>query len=73
MRTRAEHLQWCKDRALEYVESGDTAGAFSSFHSDMRKHPETENNMALQMGSMLLFGGNLNTPRQMRDWITGFN
>jgi hypothetical protein len=73
MTTRDEHLKWCKQRALEYVNAGDLQQAFASFQSDMTKHPETANHMALQMGTMLLFTGNLSSERQMRDWIVGFN
>ena len=71
--TRSEHLQWCKDRALEYVYTGDLSQAFASFQSDMRKHPDTANHLALEMGTMLLFSGNLSTPDQMIKWINGFN
>ncbi len=73
METRAEHLQWCKDRALEYVEQGDTTNAFTSFMSDMSKHDETANHMALEMGTMLLIGGHLSTPHEVKQWIEGFN
>jgi hypothetical protein len=38
---RQQHLEWCKTRALEYLDSGDITGAYSSFLSDMSKHPET--------------------------------
>jgi hypothetical protein len=37
--TRAEHLQWAKARALEYVEAGDLANACASMLSDLSKHP----------------------------------
>lgn len=70
---REEHLQWCKDRALEYVKQNDLQNAFASFQSDMGKHPETSGHRALEMGTMLLIGGHLSTPQQMSDWITGFN
>lgn len=70
---RAEHLQWCKDRALEYVKRGDTQQAFASFGSDMSKHTETANHLALELGSMLFFGGHLSTEDKMRRWINGFN
>ena len=68
---RTEHLQWCKDRALEYVEQNDLKNAFASFQSDMRKHLETNRHLALEMGTMLLIGGQLSTAKQMSDWITG--
>jgi len=70
---REQHLQWCKNRALEYVEQNDLKNAFASFQSDMSKHPETNNHIALQMGTMLLISGNLSTAYQMSDWINGFN
>lgn len=41
MRTRAEHLQECKDRAMEYVKHGDLLNAVTSMMSDLEKHPET--------------------------------
>lgn len=70
---RAEHLQWCKDRALEYVKMGDTKQAFASFSSDMSKHPETANHSALQLGFGLFFGGHLKTGDEMKKWINDFN
>jgi len=70
---RDEHLQWCKDRALEYVTMGDLPQAYASMGSDMRKHPETANHSAIGLGMMLLMNGNLNTPKEMRDFINGFN
>jgi len=70
---RKAHLQWCKDRANEYVENGDLQQAFASFTRDMGEHPETANHVALQMGMMLLLNGSLSTPSQMREWINGFN
>ena len=71
--TRVEHLQWCKDRALEYVKIGDLPNAFASFNSDMSKHPETTGHSALRLGAMLFFGGKLSTPAEMEKWIQGFN
>jgi len=70
---RAEHLQWCKDRALEYVKSGDIQQAFASFSSDMSKHPETAKHLALGLGATLFFGGHLGTTTKMEKWINGFN
>ena len=73
MKTRSEHLQWCKDRAMAYVNDDDNNQAFASFMSDMRKHDETATHMALELGTMLMFGGLLKTSQQMKDWILGFN
>lgn len=68
-----EHLQWCKDRALEYVELDDTSQAWASMVSDLRKHEDTRDHPAVELGVMLLVSGNLSSPREMRDFIKGFN
>ena len=73
MMNRTEHLQWCKDRAIEYIETGDLNGSFASFSSDMTKHPETANHPALGLGNTLFFSGNLGTSSEMKKWIEGFN
>jgi len=70
---RQEHLEWCKKRALEYVDIGDTSQAFASMLSDLRKHPETENHPAMKMGAQMIFAGLLTTPQEMRVFINGFN
>jgi hypothetical protein len=69
---RAEHLAWCKQRALAYLPS-DPTGAFTSMASDLGKHPETEGHSAIQLGLMMLMGGLLNSPAEMRKFIEGFN
>ena len=52
--TRAEHLQWCKDRAMEYVNHGELLNAVTSMMSDLEKHPETSaKNGALGMLGLL--------------------
>ena len=40
--TREEHLAWCKQRALAYVDQGDLQNALASMGSDMSKHPQTD-------------------------------
>lgn len=71
--TRSQHLQWCKQRALAYVDAGDLPQAWASMASDMSKHPETSEHIALEMGTMMLLGGMLNSQKEMRDFIKGFN
>jgi len=70
---RPEHIKWCKERANEYIDRGELPTALASFYSDMGKHPETSNHIALELGSMLLVSGQLKTPHQIKDWINGFN
>lgn len=73
MDKRSDHLEWCKKRANEYVEKDDLKQAFASFQSDMSKHEETANHLALEMGTMMLIAGHLETQKQMENWINGFN
>lgn len=72
---RQEHMQWCKDRALEYVDMGDNQQAFASLASDLGKHPETDGARKLcgELGMPMLLMGHLDSPEQMRDFINGFN
>lgn len=73
--TRAEHLAWAKARALEYVDEGNLNEAFTSFASDLGKHPDLRSALELQtsLGMMQFMAGHLNTPQKMREWIEGFN
>lgn len=71
--TRAEHLQWCKDRALEYAEKGDLTNAWGSMVSDLNKHDETRGHGAIQLGMMMVMSGNLKTKDEMKKFIEGFN
>lgn len=71
--TRDEHMAWCKQRALEYVDRGETVEAVASMLSDLGKHEETKTHMGGTLGTMLLVGGHLSRPDQVRKWIEGFN
>lgn len=70
---RADHLQWCKDRALEYVAHGDLPNALASMFSDLGKHPDTADHAGIQLGFMQQMSGSLNTPDTVRRFIQGFN
>lgn len=74
MMTREEHLEWAKRRALEYLDAGDTANAFTSMLSDLHKHPELENHPGNEIGVMfMLLPGWINNEPELRRWIVGFN
>jgi len=70
---RAEHLVWCKKRALEYVEANDTQNAWGSMISDLGKHEETKDHIGIMLGTTMIMSGNLSTPQAMQDFIEGFN
>ena len=73
MMSRAEHLAWAKQRALQYCDIGDTASAYASMASDLHKHSETEKHPGIDLGAMLLFSGHLSSVPEMRKFIEGFN
>lgn len=75
MATRQEHLEWCKARAMGYIDSGDVSLAFASFTSDVMKHPETVgvHDTIAMLGLPLLMAGHLDTPEKMRAHIQGYN
>ncbi len=73
MKTRAEHLQWCKDRALEYADRNDITNAIASFGSDLRKHPDTENHPAAELMLMMAMTRQFERPGELRKFIEGCN
>lgn len=70
---RQQHLDWCKQRALEYADRGDVTQAWASMASDIGKHEETAGHAGLELGMMMLMAGMLSTGPEMRKFIEGFN
>ena len=60
-KTRKEHVEWCKQRAREYLNNGDAEQAILSMASDFEKHPETSNHAKLagQLALAALFEGTI--------------
>ena len=73
METRAQHLEWCKKRALAHCDQGRLQQALSSMFSDLRKHPETADHPAIGLGVGLMSFGDLTTSWKVREFIEGFN
>jgi hypothetical protein len=72
--TRDEHLAWCKQRALEYLDNNDPRNAFTSMLSDLCKHPELENHPGTRIGAaFMLMPGWIDNHYEIRRWIVGFN
>lgn len=71
--TREEHLERCKQRALEYVDADDLGQAWASMASDLGKHEETRKHAGIYLGTQMLFAGHLDTPAKMRKFIEGFH
>ena len=70
---REEHVEWCKQRAIEYLEVGDVMQAFTSMGSDLDKHPDTKDHPGVQIGLQLMMIGNLSSVADMRHFIDGFH
>lgn len=69
--TRAEHIAWCKQRALEYLELGQLPQAVGSMASDMMKHEGTADSMQTMavIGMSAAMNGDAD---EVRRWIEGF-
>lgn len=66
-------MEWCKQRAREYLDKGRASDAWASMASDLGKHDETRGHIGLQLGMMKLMWGQLDTVESMREFIEGFN
>ncbi len=51
----------------------DVSQAWASMVSDLRKHEETENHIAIVLGMMMTMTGQLSSSEKMREFINGFN
>jgi hypothetical protein len=73
MITQDEHIEWCKKRALEYLDAGDVTQAFTSMLSDIRKHPDCKNHPGLEIGVLfMMLPGWIQDREEIRRWIVGF-
>jgi hypothetical protein len=72
---RQQQLDWCKTRALAYLQEGDIRQALQSLGSDLRKDDSTSAAMDFfaQTYIPLLQAGQLSTVEQVRKYIMGFN
>ena len=73
MNTRAEHLEWCKQRAREYCAAGDPQGALTSMVSDLQGHPETENHIGIRLMMGHRITGGLRDSASALQFINDFN
>jgi len=66
--TRKEHIEWCKQRALDLL-SPDHYQALSSIASDVKKHEETGHLQEMVMKFIYTHP----TAEQTESFIKGFN
>lgn len=70
--TRAEHIAWCKQRAIAEMDySKDPKQGIISMMSDIRKHPETNSPLLSALCMAELLGQP--TVEKARKFIEGFN
>jgi hypothetical protein len=75
-KTRAEHVEWTKTRALLELDAGGPdaiRNAIASVQSDLGKHSATEEHSAILLMGVLAFGGELRTEHEVREFIEGIN
>lgn len=73
MKTRAEHLAWCKEDAHDYLRRGDIKEAVTVMLCDLAKHPETEassKGVLAMLGMRVMLNGD---HEEARRFIDGFN
>lgn len=73
MMTRAEHLEFCKRRAREYLDRGDIKNGITSMLSDLSKHPETESSgtgILAMLGMQTMMSNDLHAAKR---FVEGFN
>lgn len=71
MRTRDEHLEWCKKNALEYLDAGNIQDAICSMISDLNKHEETKSQNEYLLALGIIYATNCDYDGARR-WITGW-
>lgn len=71
MTTYDEHLAWCKQRALQYLDAHDVKNAICSMMSDLNKHEETkrQNQYIMALGIIIATDDD---ELEARRWIEGF-
>lgn len=72
--SRAEHLAWSKQRALEYVDRGELENAIASMGSDLKKHEAWRDSRSVSfMVTEAIMFELARGPEAVRRWIEGFN
>lgn len=72
MTTRGEHIDWCKQRALEVLETGDAKEAYAAMCQGLAEHSETADHPAVELGMMRLMAGELDSKDAMKKFIEDF-
>lgn len=72
--TRREHLDWCKQRAIDEMDfSKDPKQGLISMASDLRKHPETNDQLLISLTMAQMVINPHISRQQVINFIDGFN
>ncbi len=74
MQTPEQYLEWCKQRAFDFCDRGDTLGALFSMSKDVERSPYLRNDLRewLFMCNEFIEGGYLKTAADAREIIEDF-
>ena len=72
--SKQQHLDWCRQRALQYLDAGELTNACASLLSDLRKHEETRTTAALagEQWAAKALSGHWDNPENVRQLIDQF-
>lgn len=70
--TRAEHLDWCKQRALAHLPENPSE-ALVSMLDGLSEHPETKDHPNIQDVAALVLADGLSTAHEVEEFIKDFN
>ncbi len=70
MNSREDHIAWCKQQALEYLDAGDITNAIASMIADLGKHPDIR--YAPVLAAIGLVFAIQQDEAEARRWIEGF-
>lgn len=68
----AQHIAWCKERALHYVDVGDLGQAVASMISDLGAEEGADSGFVSMMGQTGLMDAMRGDTAAVRRWIEGF-
>ena len=70
MKSRRQHLAWCRGRALKYLDGGDVASAILTMNQDLTRHPQTKPSPARVSQALKIVRDD--NADEARVWIEGF-
>jgi hypothetical protein len=70
--SRRDHLIWCRQQAMESLETDDLVKVFEIMLFNINNNPDTENHSFIRIGILLKAEGYLQTKEDFVKWINHF-